>query len=134
MDVRGVEPTAAIPSGQEVVIHGGRTPTGLDAVAWAVRGEALGAGELVVNSIDADGTRAGYAIPVTRAIADAVRIPVIASGGAGRPEHLVEVLTEGHADAALVASMLHYGDFTVAGLKDQLRSRGVKVRTPRPLP
>jgi cyclase len=106
---------------------------GIDAIQWAIRGEELGAGELVVNSIDADGTRDGYDIPLTRAIADAVSIPVIASGGAGKPEHLYDVLTEGHADAALVASMVHYGDYTVRSLKDYLKSRGIKVRIPRDL-
>jgi cyclase len=133
MDVRRCETSAQIPSGYEIVINGGRTPVGRDAVAWAREGERLGAGELVVNSIDADGTREGYEIKLTRAIADAVTIPVIASGGAGKPEHLYEVLTEGHADAALVASMVHYGDYTVQGLKDYLRGRGVKVRIPRRL-
>ena len=128
MDVKRCEKTAAIPSGYEIVIHGGRTPTGLDAVLWAKRGEALGAGELVVNSIDADGTREGYEIALTRSIADAVSIPVIASGGAGKPEHLYEVLTEGHADAALVASMLHYGDYTVGDLKTYLSGRGLPIR------
>jgi len=134
MDVRRVEPSREIPSGYEIVIHGGRTPTKMDALEWAVRGQELGAGELVVNSIDADGTRDGYEIKLTRAIADAVEIPVIASGGAGRPEHLYDVLTEGHADAALVASMVHYGDYRVKDLKDHLRSRGVRVRMPRALP
>jgi cyclase len=128
MDVLRVAASSTIPSGYETVIHGGRTHTGLDALAWAKRAEALGAGEIVVNSIDADGTREGYEIKLTRLIADAVRVPVIASGGAGKPEHLYEVLTEGHADAALVASMVHYGDYTVAALKDYLASRGVKVR------
>ncbi len=131
MDVRRTERSATIPSGYEVVINGGRTPVGRDAVEWAREGERLGAGELVVNSIDADGTREGYEIRLTRAIADAVKIPVIASGGAGKPEHLYEVLTEGHADAALVASMVHYGEYTIRDLKDHLRSRGVKVRWPR---
>ncbi|HEX4336690.1 MAG TPA: imidazole glycerol phosphate synthase subunit HisF [Polyangiaceae bacterium] len=133
MDVRRTETSALIPSGYEIVINGGRTPVGRDAIEWAREGERLGAGELVVNSIDADGTREGYEIRLTRAIADAVHIPVIASGGAGKPEHLYEVLTDGHADAALVASMVHYGDYTVQGLKDYLRGRGVKVRTPRKL-
>ena len=128
MDVLAVPPSAATPSGYEIVIHGGRTRTGMDAIAWAKRGEALGAGELVVNSIDADGTREGYAIDLTRKVADAVGIPVIASGGAGKPEHLVEVLTEGHADAALVASMVHYGTYTVSDLKRHLAESGIKVR------
>jgi cyclase len=134
MDVLRVEPTEQIPSGYEIVINGGRTRMGLDAIEWAKRGEALGAGELVVNSIDADGTREGYEIRLTRSIADAVGIPVIASGGAGKPEHLYDALTEGHADAALVASMVHYGEYTVGALKEHLRSRGVKVRLPRPIP
>jgi imidazole glycerol-phosphate synthase subunit HisF len=128
MDVLAVPVTREIKSGYEIVIHGGRTRTGLDAIEWAMRGEKLGAGELVVNSIDADGTRNGYAIDLTRKVADSVGIPVIASGGAGKPEHLVEVLTEGHADAALVASMVHYGDYTVASLKEHLQSSGIKVR------
>ena len=116
------------PSGYEIVINGGRTPTGLDALDWALKGEELGAGELVVNSIDADGTREGYEINLTRMIAEAVSIPVIASGGAGKPEHLYEVLTEGRADAALVASMVHFGEYTVSGLKSWLHNKGVKVR------
>ncbi|MCE2424993.1 MAG: imidazole glycerol phosphate synthase subunit HisF, partial [Pseudomonadales bacterium] len=96
--------------------------------AWALEGERLGAGELVVNSIDADGTREGYELGLTRMLAEAVRIPVIASGGAGEPAHLYDVLTEGRADAALVASMVHYGDYTVSGLKGYLDGRGVKMR------
>jgi cyclase len=129
MDVLRVEPAAQTPSGYEIVIHGGRTRTGKDALAWAREGEALGAGELVVNSIDADGTRAGYEIRLTRMIADAVGIPVIASGGAGKPEDLLEVLTEGRADAALVASMVHFGQYKVSELKEFLNRHGIKVRT-----
>ncbi len=128
MDIRRVEPTAELPSGYEMVINGGRKPMGIDALEWAREGEALGAGELVVNSIDADGTRAGYELTLTRSISEAVRIPVIASGGAGEPDHLVDVLTQGRADAALVASMVHYGDYTVSGLKQHLHNQGVKVR------
>ncbi len=128
MDILKVETSRDFPSGYEVVIHGGRKPMGIDALAWALKGEELGAGELVVNSIDADGTREGYEINLTRMIAEAVSIPVIASGGAGRPEHLLEVLTEGKADAALIASMVHYGDYTVSGLKSWLHEHGVKVR------
>jgi cyclase len=128
MDVRRVSPSPTIPCGYEIVVNGGRTPTGLDAVAWAKRGEALGAGEVVVNSIDADGMRQGYELNLTRRIAEAVRIPVIASGGGGTPEHLYQVLTEGRADAALVASMLHYGTYTVNQIKEHLAGRGVKVR------
>jgi cyclase len=128
MDVLAVPPSSAAPSGYEIVTHGGRTRTGVDAVAWARRGEDLGAGELVVNSIDADGTQEGYAIDLTRKIAEAVSIPVIASGGGGKAGHLLRVLTEGKADAALVASLLHYGLTTVSELKRYLTLNGVKVR------
>ena len=128
MDVKQVEKSEAIPSGYEIVIHGGRTPMGVDALEWAKRGEELGAGELVVNSIDADGTKEGYEIRLTSMIADAVSIPVIASGGAGKPEHLYDVLTEGRADAALVASMVHYGEYACRELKEYLNSRGIKMR------
>ena len=128
MDILRREECREFPSGYEVVINGGRTPMGVDALAWALQGESLGAGELVVNSIDADGTREGYEIKLTRMIAEAVSIPVIASGGAGKPEHLYEVLTKGKADAALVASMVHYGEYTVSQLKQWLHDKGVKVR------
>jgi cyclase len=128
MDIRRTPASAAIPSGYEIVVNGGRTPTGLDAIQWARRGEALGAGELVVNSIDADGMRQGYELTLTRLISEAVRIPVIASGGGGEPAHLYQVLTEGRADAALVASMLHYGTYTVRQIKEHLVAQGVKVR------
>ncbi len=128
MDVRRVPVSAAIPSGYEIVIYGGRTPTGLDALAWARRGEALGAGEIVVNSMDADGTKQGYELTLTRRIAETVSLPVIASGGGGTPEHLYAALTEGKADAALVASMLHYGEYTVGEIKAYLAGRGLKIR------
>ena len=128
MDVRRVEPSEALPSGYEIVIEGGRRPMALDALQWAKEGERLGAGELVVNAIDADGTRNGYELTLTRLLSEAVRIPVIASGGAGQPSHLYDVLTEGKADAALVASMVHYGHYTVSELKRHLHQRGVKVR------
>ncbi|MCY4056684.1 MAG: imidazole glycerol phosphate synthase subunit HisF [Gammaproteobacteria bacterium] len=128
MDIRRVEPSADMPSGYEIVINGGRKPMGIDALSWAKEGERLGAGELVVNSIDADGTREGYELNLTRMLSEAVRIPVIASGGAGEPDHLYDVLTDGKADAALVASMVHYGDYTVSGLKRHLHGRGVKMR------
>ena len=127
MDIRR-SPAADLPSGYEIVVDGGRTPTGKDALTWALEGERLGAGELVVNAIDADGTRAGYELTLTRMLSEAVRIPVIASGGAGEPAHLYDVLTKGKADAALVASMVHFGDYTVSGLKRYLHQRGVKVR------
>jgi imidazole glycerol-phosphate synthase subunit HisF len=128
MDVLRVGACPETPSGYEIVTHGGRNRTGRDALWWARQGEALGAGELVVNSIDADGTREGYELRLTRMLADAVSIPVIASGGAGTPEHLADVLTQGHADAALVASMVHYGEYKVSGLKQYLAGRGIKVR------
>lgn len=128
MDVLRVEKSAQIPSGYEIVINGGRTPMGLDAIEWARRGVDLGAGELVVNSIDADGTKTGYEQTLTRLIAEAVSVPVIASGGGGTPEHLYAVLTEGKADAALVASMLHYGEYTVSQIKEYLAGRGIKIR------
>jgi cyclase len=128
MDIRSAPVTREIPSGYEIVVNGGVTPTGIDALWWAKTGEELGAGELVINSIDADGTRDGYELKLTRRIADAVGIPVIASGGAGKPEHLYDVLTEGHADAALVASIVHYGDYTCRQLKEYLNGRGIKVR------
>jgi cyclase len=128
MDVLRTDISARTPSGYEIVTHGGRTRTGLDALAWAKQGEKLGAGELVVNSIDADGTRGGYEIALTRMIAEGVRIPVIASGGGGNPDHLHEVLTVGKADAALVASILHYKEYTVRDIKLALRGKGIKVR------
>jgi cyclase len=128
MDVLRVDASATMPSGYEIVTHGGRTRTGIDALAWAKRGEALGAGELVINSIDADGTKEGYELSLTAMIAGAVRIPVIASGGGGTPEHLYDVLTKGRADAALVASILHYGEYTVREIKEYLWKKGIKVR------
>ena len=112
----------------EIVTHGGRKRTGMEAVEWAQRGVELGAGELVVNSIDADGTRDGYELRLTRLIADAVSVPVVASGGAGALEHMYDVLSAGGADAALAASIFHYGDFTVADAKRYLLERGVAVR------
>lgn len=128
MDIKRVSQNSAQPSGYEIVTHGGRTPTGRDALEWALEGEGLGAGELVVNSIDADGTLDGYELTLTRMLSDAVRIPVIASGGAGKPEHLRDVLTEGKADAALVASMVHYNTYRVSELKNYLNEQGIKVR------
>jgi len=119
---------SAMPCGYRVVINGGRTPTDWDALAWARRAEELGAGEIVLNSIDADGTRNGYEINLTRMISDGVGVPVVASGGAGVPDHLAEVLTTGHADAALVASMVHFGGYTVPSIKEDLAARKIPVR------
>ena len=128
MDVLKSAPSSSLPSGYEIVIDGGRTRTGKDALAWAHEGEKRGAGELVVNSIDADGTKAGYEIFLTSMISNSVRIPVIASGGGGTPEHLSEVFSEGKADAALVASMLHYGEYTISEIKSHLNANGHQVR------
>ena len=128
MDVLKSAPSSSLPSGYEIVIDGGRKRTGKDALAWAHEGEKRGAGELVVNSIDADGTKAGYEIFLTSMISNSVRIPVIASGGAGTPEHLSEVFSEGKADAALVASMLHYGEYTISEIKSHLNANGHQVR------
>lgn len=130
MDVQKVDVSEKIPSGYEIVINGGRKPMGIDAIEWAKKGEDLGAGEMVINSIDADGTKDGYEINLTRSIAEAVSIPVIASGGGGKPEHLYEVLTEGKADAALIASMLHFGEYTVREVKKYLVERGIDMRMP----
>jgi cyclase len=128
MQVKRGAPRAGFPSGCEVVIDGGRTPTGRDALAWAQEGERLGAGELCINSIDRDGTKAGYDLEVTRLISESVSIPVIASGGAGDPGHLYEAFTAGAADAAIVASIVHYGEHPVPDLKRYLRGRGIEVR------
>jgi cyclase len=112
----------------EVYIHGGRTPTGLDAVAWAEAVERRGAGEILLTSMDADGTQAGYDLEVTRKIAESVAIPVIASGGAGALEHIYDGVTEGKAEAALVASLVHYGILSIGQMKRYLAERGVSVR------
>ncbi len=128
MDVKQVPPTAKIPSGYEIIINGGRTPMGIDALWWAQEAERLGAGEICLNSIDADGTQDGYELQLTHLISTHVGIPVIASGGAGKPEHLAKVLAEGRADAALIASMVHYGTYTINGIKQFLDEHGVKVR------
>ena len=128
MDVKRVGKKEGIPSGYEIVIDGGRTYTGIDALEWAKRAEELGAGEICLNSIDADGTQEGYEINLTRLISTNVDIPVIASGGAGKPEHLLEVLTEGKADAALIASIVHYGTYSIYELKRFLKENGIKVR------
>jgi cyclase len=112
----------------EVYVNGGRTPTGIDAVEWAKRAESLGAGEILLTSMDKDGTKAGYDIELTKAIASGVKIPVVASGGAGTMEHVYEALTRGGADAALLASCLHYGDFRIKELKEFLTRKGIPVR------
>ncbi|MGB8984277.1 MAG: imidazole glycerol phosphate synthase subunit HisF [Anaerolineales bacterium] len=115
-------------SGWEVYVNGGRAPTGLDALEWAARGVDLGAGEILLTSMDADGTLAGYDLELTRAVAEAVSVPVIASGGAGTPAHFAEVLTQGKADAALAASLFHDGKLRIAELKKELQRLGVPVR------
>lgn len=112
----------------EVFTHGGRRPTGREAVAWAREVEQLGAGEIVLTSMDADGTRDGYDLEITRAVSDAVSIPVVASGGAGKPEHLADAILLGHADAALAASIFHYGHYTIGETKRVMRDRGIPVR------
>jgi cyclase len=129
IDARKVE------DGWEVVLEGGRGArgeepirSGIDAVGWAVEAEKLGAGEILLTSFDRDGTKEGYDVALTRAVSDAVGIPVIASGGAGAPEHLADAVLEGHADAVLVASIVHYGQYTVDDLKEHMSERGVEVR------
>lgn len=131
--VLGMDPVAAddpvrFPSGYEVTVRGFRERTGLDALAWARRAVDLGAGEIVVNSVDADGTRAGFELRLTRMIAEAVGVPVVASGGAGTPQHLVEVFRQAHADAAIIAGMIHTGDYTLPQIKNELAAAGIPVR------
>ncbi|MCG9126566.1 imidazole glycerol phosphate synthase subunit HisF [Candidatus Poribacteria bacterium] len=128
MQVKKVEKSDAVPSGYEIYIDGGRKPVGWDALEWSIRGVELGAGEIVVNSIDADGTKAGYELELTGAISDLVSVPVIASGGAGNPQHLRDVFVDSNADAAIVASITHYGEFTIEGIKTYLADEGVSVR------
>jgi cyclase len=129
--VVNIDPRRVRKNGQEVWevhVNGGRVPTGLDAVAWARRVEELGAGEIVLTSMDADGTKAGYDLAMTRAVAEAVRVPVVASGGAGSPEHLYDVLTIGEADAALAASIFHYNEYGIPATKAYLAGRGLPIR------
>ncbi|MBW6486989.1 MAG: imidazole glycerol phosphate synthase subunit HisF [Syntrophobacterales bacterium] len=128
MDVKKSPASQHIPSGYEIVINGGRTPTAIDALWWAKEGERLGAGEICLNSIDADGTQTGYELTLTEMISTGVGIPVIASGGAGQPEHLLDVLTTGKADAALIASMVHYRSHTISSIKTFLSENSVRVR------
>ena len=130
--VLGMDPVRSsnpnCPSGYEVTTRGFREFTGLDAVEWARRAADLGAGEIVVNSVDADGTRAGFELTITKLISDAVGVPVVASGGAGKPEHLVTVFDKAHADAAIVAGMIHTGDYTIRQIKDVMHAAGVPTR------
>jgi cyclase len=120
--------TGKTPSHWEVYVTGGRTPTGIDVLEWAREAEDRGAGEILLTSMDTDGTQSGYDIPLTRAVAGQVRIPVIASGGAGTLDHFAEALTDGHADAALAASLFHYGQLSISEVKAHLRTRGIPVR------
>ena len=128
MDVKEVGVSSQYPSGYQVVIHGGRTPVEKDAVEWALEVERLGAGEICLNSIDADGMKEGYELNITSKVANAVNIPVIASGGGGIPQHLTDVLTKTNAEAALVASMVHYGTYSVEEIKIEMDSHGVPLR------
>ena len=116
------------PSGYEITTRGFRDFTGMDAVEWAKRAVDFGAGEIVVNSVDADGTRGGFELGITRLVADAVPVPVVASGGAGKPEHFVTVFDEAHADAAIVAGMIHTGDYTIADIKAVMNAAGIPTR------
>ena len=130
--VLGMDPVRSdnpkCPSGFEITTRGFREFTGMDAVEWAQRAVDLGAGEIVVNSVDADGTREGFELTITRLISDAVNVPVVASGGAGKPVHLVSVFREAHADAAIVAGMIHFGDYTIGQIKDVMNRAGVPTR------
>lgn len=121
-------PCGELLEGWEVYVHGGRTPTGIDVIEWAVKAEKLGAGEILLTSMDADGTKDGYDIPLLKAVTEAVNIPVIASGGAGRLEHLVDAIEKGGADAVLAASIFHDGQHSVAEVKEFMASRGIPVR------
>ncbi len=129
--VVNIDPRRVLRDGKEfweVYINGGRTPTGLEAVAWAEQVEALGAGEIVVTSMDRDGTKDGYDLPITSAVSQRVQIPVVASGGAGKPEHLVEAILVGKADAVLAASIFHFGEFTISQTKRMMAESGIPVR------
>jgi cyclase len=128
MDAKKVPACPAMPSGYEVVINGGRTCMGVDALRWAITAVGLGAGEICLNSIDADGTTGGYELDLTGMVSRAVGVPVIASGGAGSPEHLRDVFQKAGADAALIASMVHYGSYTIQGIKSFLREARIPVR------
>jgi imidazole glycerol-phosphate synthase subunit HisF len=127
VDVRRI-PGTNQPVRWEVFINGGRTPTGLDAIEWIQQGVAMGAGEILLTSMDADGTLAGYDLALTRSVAESVSVPIIASGGAGRLEHFAQVLTTGKADAALAASLFHDGTLVIPDVKDYLANQGIPVR------
>ena len=129
--VVNIDPKRVLRNGKEyweVHINGGRTPTGLEAVEWARKVEALGAGEIVLTSMDRDGTKDGYDLPITAAVSDAVQIPVVASGGAGHPLHLIQAIQTGHADAVLAASIFHFGEFTIQETKRMMAEHGIPVR------
>lgn len=128
MDPVKVERSEKFPSGYEITTQGFRTRTGIDALQWAKQAEQLGAGEIVVNSVDADGTQAGFEIELTRMISENLGIPVVASGGAGVCQHLTDVFTAGKADAAIIASMIHTGKFTIKQIKDELIQAGIPIR------
>ncbi len=132
IDAKRVDPKSdakkKVASGWEVYTHGGRKPTGLDVVDWARRMVAAGAGEILLTSMDRDGTRDGFDLALTRAVADAVSVPVVASGGVGSLQHLADGVIEGRADAVLAASVFHFGDFTVRAAKEHMRDRGIEVR------
>ena len=128
MDPLAVEDRRRCPSGYEITVRGFRERTGLDALEWARRAEDLGVGEIVVNSVDADGTRQGFELTLTRLIADHVRVPVVASGGGGCPQHLADAFRQGHADAAIIAGMIHTGAYTIPGIKRELAGMGIPVR------
>jgi len=128
MDAKKVPTNKKVPSGYEIYINGGRTLTGIDALWWAKKAETLGAGEICLNSIDADGAQQGYELNLTHLISSSVGIPVIASGGAGSIDHIYDALTKGNADAALIASIIHYGTYSIRQIKQSLHARGMKVR------
>lgn len=128
MDAKRVGVSEKFPSGYEIYVKGGRAATGLDAVEWAKKAEALGAGEICLNAMDTDGVRDGYELEITDKVAKAVKIPVIASGGAGKPSHIADLFEKTAADAALVASMVHFGDYTVAQIKEEMAKSNIPVR------